>query len=190
MGRRKLVYGVGLNDANYVVSPMINGKRFHCPFYLKWKAMLERCYSNRCKGEFPSYAECRVDQRWLVFTEFKKWMELQDWKGKHLDKDILIEGNKIYSPDNCVLVDQRINSFFICQSGECVKQGISWHKKNGKFIARFSNVCTGKLEHLGYFSDKDEAHLAWRRRKHELALDLAKTQTDQRVVSALITRYS
>jgi len=36
-------------------------------------------------------------------------MERQDWEGKHLDKDILIPGNKIYSPDRCIFVSSLIN---------------------------------------------------------------------------------
>lgn len=43
----KLVYGVGVNDADYVVSPIISGKRHICPFSIKWKDMLARCYSEK-----------------------------------------------------------------------------------------------------------------------------------------------
>ena len=30
----------------------------------------------------------------------------------HLDKDILIKGNKVYSPDTCLIVPQSINEIF------------------------------------------------------------------------------
>jgi hypothetical protein len=48
--RNKLVYGVGVNDANYNVNKyeIIDGKQkliWACPFYIKWRDMLKRCYS-------------------------------------------------------------------------------------------------------------------------------------------------
>ena len=43
---------------------------------------------------------------------------------------------------------------------------------------------------LGYFSTPEEAHEAWRKRKHELAQLVAATEVDLRVVEALKKRYS
>ena len=119
---RKLVWNIGINDADYSVEKKTswyeNGKQkqkrvWVCPFYEKWRPMLQRCYSEKFQNKRPTYKGCSVCQEWLTFSNFKAWMEQQDWYGKELDKDILFPGNKIYSPDTCIFVDQGVNKFLI-----------------------------------------------------------------------------
>lgn len=71
--------------------------------------MKQRCYSALFHQRRPSYIGCVVCDEWLVFENFYYWVVNQDWKGKHLDKDILIPNNKIYSPDTCVFVSPKLN---------------------------------------------------------------------------------
>lgn len=52
------------------------------------------------------------------------------------------------------------------------------------------NPFTGERGYLGLFSTPEEAHEAWRKRKHELAQLVADTESDMRVVEALKKRYS
>lgn len=185
------VMGVGLNDSNYPVSPINNGKQKRCNFYQVWKSMLERCYDKKYQSRFPTYIDCTVIDEWLIFSNFKKWMEKQDWQGKHLDKDLLIYGNKVYSPQACAFVDPVINSFLTekrSKSSE-LPVGVSFHKGNNSFLSRCSNPLTGKRDNLGYFHCANLAHQAWRERKHELACKLADIQIDDRIASALRTRY-
>lgn len=189
--KKSLVYGVGINDACYAVKPVVNGRRACCPFYRVWMDMLMRCYDEKRKKIQPTYAGCSVCGEWLTFSNFKRWMERQDWQGKEIDKDLLVVGNKVYSPDTCVFVSSMTNSFTVdcgASRGE-FPVGVSFNKQRGKVRARCSNPFTGKTEHLGYFSCPDQAHQAWRRRKHELACKLADLQTDSQVAAALRARY-
>lgn len=198
----RLVYGVGINDADYVVKKIEtigykNGKRkqkliWECPYYRVWKDMLTRCYSTKFKERQPTYAGCSVSEEWLTFSNFRKWMEAQDFVGKQLDKDLLFECNKVYSVETCVFVTQMVNSFTIdCRSsrGEWMV-GVSWHKRANKFVSECSNPFTKKGEYLGLFNSELEAHEAWRKRKLELAYDLAAIQTDEKVAKALVNRYT
>ena len=66
---------------------------------------------------------------------------------------------------------------------------VCFHKRVKKFSATIGNPFTKKQEHLGYFTCPNEAHQAWKKRKHELACQLADIQTDQRVAEALRIRY-
>ena len=148
---RILIYGVGVNDADYAVTMYeevgdVKRKQvWICPFYQKWRSMLRRCYGKSFVTKNPTYIRCSVTKEWLVFSNFKSWMEKQDWEGKELDKDLLFPGNKIYSPETCVFVDSVINTFVI----ECNKSrgewpiGVYWDKQKQKFRTQCSNPSTG-----------------------------------------------
>ena len=154
--------------------------------------MLERCYSKKFLERRPSYTDTSVCSEWLSATAFKKWMEQQDWHGKCLDKDIIVPGSKLYSPESCAFVLATTNEFVVARDasrGEC-PIGVELCKPTGKYRARCGNPFTGKKEHLGYFSTPEEAHEAWRKQKHKLAQLVAATESDIRVVEALKKRYS
>lgn len=153
--------------------------------------MIVRCYSSKYHSR-STYKDCYVQDEWKTFSNFRKWMEAQEWEGLHLEKDLLICGNKVYSPDTCVFVTQQVNGFLI-DSVEFRGEwpiGVNWHKNVGKFIAQCNNPFTKKSEHLGVFDCPYEAHAAWLAKKLEHAYALAAIQTDPRVAAALIERYT
>ena len=119
-------------------------------------------------------------------------MEQQDWHGKCLDKDIIVPGSKLYSPETCAFVLNATNLFVnardACRGDYPI--GVSLLKRTNKYQARCKNPFIGKDEYLGCFSTPEEAHEAWRKRKHELAQIVAATESDLRIVAALKKRYS
>lgn len=197
----RLVRGVGINDADYVTQKMetieVNGKMkqrlvWVCPYYRVWDNMLRRCYSIKCQNNQPTYKGCNVSEEWKRFSNFRAWMEKQDWEGKQLDKDLLSERNKVYSDKTCVFVTRVVNLFTTDRGNDRGKWmiGVYWHKGTNKFASCCSNPFTKKQEHLGLFTNEREAHQEWLKRKLELAYELAAIQTDSRVAEALISRYS
>lgn len=78
-----------------------------------WDGILCRCYSEDRVIKFPSYRDCTVHEDWHNFQNFAKWFEENYIEGWHLDKDILVPGNKIYGPDTCCFVPQEINNNFV-----------------------------------------------------------------------------
>lgn len=199
---RKLVYGVGVNDADYVVTKKetvgyVDGKQkqkqvWVCPFYRAWTSLLGRCFSIEYKTTNSTYEDVTCCEEWFLFSNFKRWMEQQGWEGKELDKDIIFPNNKVYSPETCAFVSSVTNSFVTaCNAsrGEW-PVGVYWDKKVEKFKAMCRNPFTKKQKFLGYFDTTEEAHEAWRKRKHELAQLVAETESDPRVVKALKKRYS
>jgi len=199
---KKLVHGVGINDADYVVQKMettgyVNGVRkqrlvWTCPYYRAWVEMLKRCYSDKYQEKYPTYKGCSVSDEWLRFSVFKGWMEKKDWEGMQLDKDLLLVGNKVYSAETCVFVTKAVNLFTTDRGNDRGEWsiGVDWHKGTGKFRASCSNPFTKKKEHLGLFTSELEAHQTWLKRKLKLAHLLAAEQTDERVAKALIERYT
>ena len=200
MKKKKLVYGVGINDADYPVQIKeticyVDGKRkqklvWICPFYQKWVSMMARCYSPKYQDKYPTYKDCFVCEEWKYFSNFKEWISQQSYEGKVLDKDILVRANKVYSPETCVLVDSRVNNFLIDSraSRGKYKIGVCWSEKAQKFMA-FGGTGSSKQKYLGLFDTELEAHKAWLAFKLEQAKILAAEQTDPRVAKALVERY-
>jgi len=188
---RKLVFDVGINDADYKIQPIENNRRT-CSFFLAWRNMIERCYSEKYSEKYPTYTGCSVCPEWLTFSNFKKWMIQQDWQGKHLDKDLLVRGNKIYSPETCVFVDVSVNSFLTDERSNkgVYPTGVDQDNRTKILRARCGNPITGKREFLGSFQCQQKAHEAWRLRKNEIANQLADLQSDNRVADALRKRYA
>jgi len=133
---RSLVHGVGVNDSDYTTHIRKNNKLiWRCPFYDKWTTMLKRCYSPKWHKRFPTYIGCSVCPEWHYFSKFRLWMENQKWEGLELDKDILVKGNQVYSPDTCCFIPKTINYLF--GSGRKKKnnlpEGVNL-TANGKYI--------------------------------------------------------
>jgi len=197
--KRSLVFGVGINDADYNTSitksyTQSDGKRtkkivWRCPFYTRWYNMLRRAYNPNLHNDRPTYIDCSVNNDWLTFSNFKTWMEQQDWEGKELDKDLLFPDNKEYGPDTSIFVSKEVNMFVVELSSRRGKWpiGVSYNKNAKKFQA--SLKMNGTSIYLGYYDTPKEAHKAWLSCKLKKAHILAAQQTDERIAKALIDRY-
>ena len=175
---RKPIYGIGINDADYQTNHKINGKKVGCPFYVRWHSMIVRCYSAKSKAKYPTYIGCSVCDEWLTFSNFKEWMVKQDWEGKQIDKDILVQGNKVYSPETCLFVSSQINSLFLdkvpCRGA--YPRGVSFNKPRKMFFA----ICSvrGKHKHIGCYTTSEEAHEAYKTFKYNLIAEIAVNQQE------------
>jgi len=187
MSRRKLLFGIAVNDADYVVCHQQDGEPSTCPFYKVWMSMLVRCYSVERLRRRPSYSDCAVCDEWLRFSKFREWMAKQDWKEKHLDKDILIQDNKIYSPASCCFVDSQVNTLLNTHAAARGQHmiGVCWDKSRSKFKASFSVF--GKNKHIGLYNNETEAHQAYCKAKYEHIAAVAQQQTDARIKNALLS---
>lgn len=182
----KLLHGVGINDADYKVRPNIDGKRAMCSFYQKWTSMLKRCYSEKYQEKNPTYKGCSVVGEWLTFSNFKAWMVKQEWSGNHLDKDFLVEGNKVYGPNTCVFIGHQLNSLLndrAAARGD-YPLGVSKYRNNYQASIRDNGIKT----HLGSFSTPEEAHNAWRKAKATVLLESRVLTKDIKVKEALTAR--
>jgi hypothetical protein len=182
------VYGVGIIGAGeYAVSK--NGKQVR--MYKVWKGMIERCYESKRQKSSPTYKGCSVFVGWHNYQNFAKWYcdnYPRDGAGYHIDKDLKVIGNKVYSPETCMFVSHKVNSFILCRDklmGDFLV-GVTVEKKSGRFVAKCNNPFTTTNEYLGCFIGEVEAHLAWRKRKSELAYELAMIQDREEVKQALL----
>lgn len=176
IGQRKLVFGIGINDAKYTTTLKDgNGKRLLCPYYEKWSSMMRRCYSSYAQKIRPTYKDCFVCNEWLIFSNFKSWMKKQDWKGLELDKDILFKGNKEYSPSTCLFVTPEVNSSMCFDKSKRtgLPSGISLVGK--RYTARC--VVGDKRIFVGSFASIDEAEIEYNRVKLDNIKEIASRQS-------------
>ncbi len=80
--------------------------------YQTWQGMLQRCYSEALQKIKPWYVGCTVHPDWHNFQVFAKWYDKNyptDGNKYDLDKDILVEGNRVYGPETCMFVSHEKN---------------------------------------------------------------------------------
>lgn len=195
----ELIYGWGVNDVDCPTktNEIVNNKKVRtgCRYYIRWLNMLTRCFSENYHSMKPTYTDCYVCEEWKYFSNFKKWVDSQpnrDWMNCELDKDLLVDGNKVYSPDTCVFISRQVNIFNSGRTGVYLR-GVSYvpyRNKINPYYAKCNNPFTHKQKHLGYFDNELDAHKAWQAKKHEYACQLADLQDDPRVADALRQRYA
>ena len=186
---RKLISGVGINDAEYKTSLTIDGGQIVCPYYHVWLHIIHRCYSEKYNLKIPTYNNCIVSDDWLFFSNFKQWMEKQEWKNKEIDKDILYPNNSVYSEKTCIFVSQNINKLFNNNNKKISKgypTGVSINSGRHKFRATYSN--NGHTKHIGYYDTIQEAEQAYLKCKSKYVLKLAENIEDIKLKQALINR--
>jgi hypothetical protein len=148
--------------------------------------MLKRAYSPKWHAKNPTYTGVTVCKEWHSFMAFRAWMETQDWEGKQLDKDIIVPGNKVYSPATCVFVSTQINNLLIDSAAARGEWpiGVVARKALNSFQARVRE--NGKTLHIGYFATPEAAHLAWRKAKARVVRTAARECDDPRVSAGLL----
>ena len=188
------VYGVGVLGTKYPSSE----SRRNTKEYKLWQSMLERCYSdiNVCdvsKKKYSTYIGCEVSDKFKSYEYFYEWCHSQigfGVEGWHLDKDLLVKGNKVYSEDSCVFLPSEINSLLTKRTasrGEYLI-GVCWNKRNKAFVAMVSKN-KGKPEYLGYFKTELEAFNAYKQAKEAFVKEQASKwegKIDERAYNALM----
>jgi len=158
---RPSVYGVGFVGVGHY-TPRVNGNISKS--YQTWISMLERCYSHLQSLNNPTYEGCTVCSDWHNFQIFAEWFNSNYIEGYHLDKDIKIKGNKMYSPFSCMFVSEQENveeahakSYsLISPAGDVVSvYNMSKHcREHGLSTGHMSSVVNGNRQsHKGWTID-------------------------------------
>lgn len=145
----------------------------HERVYICWHAMASRCNSSKVHQKQPTYKDCEVCEEWRKLSSFKEWFDKHYVEGWALDKDILVKGNKVYSPETCCFVPQEINTLFTkkqrVRGGYPI--GVSFCKNNQKFRAQIHK--DGKMWGLGYYKTPKEAFHAYKVAKEAYIKEVA-----------------
>lgn len=166
--------GVGVFDLNL----SCHNEDIH-DAYCCWVSMLRRCYDNKYHLLKPTYKDCVVCDEWRYFSKFKRWFDENNIKGYHLDKDILIKGNKYYSPETCCFVPPEINTLLLNDKSKRNKKelpvGVS--KCGNGYRSRIS--CKNKIIEIGTFDTPEEAFYAYKEAKEAYIKEVAQEYFDK-----------
>jgi len=184
------VFGVGfIGVGPHAVS--IN--RRDSELYGRWKAILQRCFSEKWHDGYPTYRGCTIDPGWLNFQVFASWVSdqtgfgIDDWQ---IDKDFVEPGNKHYGPDTCALMPQRLNKLMTGTSGQNgLPRGVSWHSKYDKYGATCRDG-SGKDVFLGRYDSAAEAFSAYKSFKEVViksATEAFRSILDPRLYKSLMS---
>ena len=173
------VYGVGMLGVKYPAKVNEQSEKE----YLIWRKMLERCYDEKFKEKRSTYENVTCCSEWLYYENFYEWLHSQPNFDKWLngerwavDKDILIKGNKVYSPETCCLVPNNVNGLFVKQDRKRGILPIGVNKKGNKFQVYCHNPLTNKKECLGTFNTIEEAFYAYKQRKEKIIRQVAESE--------------
>lgn len=126
-------YHRGLCGIGYSGMKM-NTEMRHSVSYYKWKNMVQRCYDKKLHKKYkPEYKDKSVCEEWLNYSNFRIWFDEHYVPCKNnqidLDKDLLVQGNKVYSPETCVFLLHYQNTMFERSAKDKI-----YEKEDGTFV--------------------------------------------------------
>jgi hypothetical protein len=158
--------------------------------YSVWASMLQRCYCTKFHIKHPSYINCTTRDEWHNFQNFAKWFykESNFEKGLQLDKDLIVQGNSVYSEKTCIFVSPSVNLAITDTKAKRgrYKPGVSFHKGANKFQAGYKNG-KGKRLHIGTYNTESEAYEEYKNHKYKALKKLALQQNNETVKRGLLS---
>ena len=176
------IYGVGFIGVGEYESK--NDGEIH-PFYDAWRGALRRSYDPLFHKKFPLYKDCEVHEDWHNYQNFCEWSSAQVfYKGYKLDKDILVQGNKLYGPDTCVYLPNELNCIISNRwdDNRGLPRGVSIsanpNAKKKIYVASLRRKGVSNLN-LGYFDSPEEAYLVYKYEKEKYVKERAMFWKDR-----------
>lgn len=172
----KKTFGIGYSG---------NYEDYNSKAHSVWIAMLGRCYKTTDKA-YKNYGAIgvKVCEKWKCFANFQKWYneniyEIENEK-VHLDKDILVDGNNIYSPETCIFVPQRINKMFETKKSN-LPRGVRQNKSKTKYCATIRVYKDGESEqiNLGTFDTIELAEKTYNNARSIIIKNTAEEYKDK-----------
>lgn len=166
-----------------------------------WENIRNRCEYLPYRDElrFGKYLGADSCEDWKDFQVFAQWFEDVTnegfyHKGWQLDKDLLVKGNKIYSPEFCVFLPEEINKALNIKT-RCrgdYPLGISPHKTKNKLNVQFVSANYPEFNFRAYIDESqiEEGFHMYKAAREKFIRFLAnkwKEQLDPRAYDALMS---
>ncbi|AUR94350.1 hypothetical protein NVP1193O_219 [Vibrio phage 1.193.O._10N.286.52.C6] len=133
------VCGVGVVGLGYSV--VTSPKAYEC-----WRGMLRRCYVEKNNKDWERYGGkgCTVCRDWHNFQVFHEWYTANAKDGYDIDKDIIVQGNLVYSPEFCNMIPSDLNKMLtFTDKLRKGKLGVHYNKEKGKYMALVQTHLSG-----------------------------------------------
>lgn len=146
---------------------------YHTRSSILWRSILVRCRDSK---NYPSWAGCEV--QFEGYQEFTDWCQRQygymsrESGGRFwaIDKDLKVEGNRVYAPELCMFVPNRINNLFNIKSKDNgLPCGVSTYQTTKLYRWSCSD---GKNRLWGSAPTPEEAHRCWQLSKIKIISDI------------------
>lgn len=164
------LYGVGYYGQGKYACKTEGMKSGSTLEYETWRGLLRRCYDKETQDKHQSYIGCSVCEEWHNFQNFAEWYTEQEGYAErwHLDKDLTVLGNKVYSPATCALIPPEVNVLLI--NAKAVRGnypvGVYFKKDAGLFAAQV-NLGGGSQEFLGNYPTPEKAFAVYKSAKEK-----------------------
>ena len=139
--------------------------------------MKERCKRGEYDSRFLAYKGCSVCEEWNNFEKFEEWYldnyYLCNNEKLFIDKDLLVSGNKIYSPSTCCLLPRILNNSITKYTA--FKHGLPPGVTHGQTLANtYSvNISFGDVKLNKTFKDVSAAFNCYKNEKEKYIKKLA-----------------
>lgn len=143
--------------------------------YSYWQGIINRCYQQKDYHRNKSYKDCTICEEWLTFSNFDKWFnDTQNGynDGYNVDKDVIIKGNKVYSPYTCCFLPPDINKVLSRSRGNRelpVGVKLTMSKRYEAVYQKNKKDC-----HLGTYDTPQEAFYAYKDAKEQYIKEIAE----------------
>ena len=174
------ICGVGIVGNKYAT--YIKDSKKSLKEYGIWCSMLKRCFDGKYKEKFPTYLDSTCNPIWYYYDNFYEWIHEQanynvvknmDY---NIDKDILFKGNKIYAPEKCIIIPQRVNKLFTKCDANRGEYPIGVCRDNySGYYASYCNDGKGQV-HIGNYKDINTAFEKYKEYKEEIIKSVAEEE--------------
>lgn len=159
------------------------------PSYSAWRFLMMRLFCEKRLLINPTYRGCTICKSWCNFQVFSDWFYSHEsyGLGYELDKDLLVSGNRHYSPETCVMIPQEINKALKTVQVNSVVAGVRKRKNTKGYQVRVTEH--GKRRHVGEFYTEEEASAAYVKAKEDYIHSLAEKwhgKIEERAYQALM----
>lgn len=159
------------------------------PSYSAWRFLMMRLFCEKRLLVNPTYRGCTICKSWCNFQVFSDYFYSHEsyGLGYEVDKDLLISGNRHYSPETCVMIPQEINKALKTVQVNSVVAGVRKRKSSKGYQVRVTEH--GKRRHVGEFYTEEEASAAYVKAKEDYIHSLAEKwhgKIEERAYQALM----
>ncbi len=145
--------------------------------YHTWRGIISRCYEYK-KTTQTYFGKIEVCKEWWCFENFEKWYDEHYVEGFQVYKDLTILWSKLYSPETCSFIPNRINCIMGKKDYNTVRKhldlpvGVSYHVRDEKYTAQCFDG--EKLQHFGYHDTPESAFQSYKIFKESLIKSVAE----------------